>query len=258
MHVQRIQFTSETSRHRDELYDRVMSCLAEWYRNGQICGKDGPLHWEGSMLVAHVQTLEHDSLDSVHHNAAVRTTLEAFRQQGHAYTVNGLGECKSETVACQCAQGSAFALFTHFLQRGSPIRCLDCGGQVPLYRLPPGSLHSQVLLSWQSDYQACDSLQIGSALLEAETTRELSELDSELTRRGRLLCDALTQQTGRPFYYYLYRYEGSDLESEARRPCPACGQPWVRRLPRISPFDFQCDACRLLSNIAFDVGWLGV
>ncbi|NLR75766.1 DUF2310 family Zn-ribbon-containing protein [Leeia sp. IMCC25680] len=237
------------------MYHQVMAVLAALYRHGQICGQDWPVHWEGLHLMAQVQTLEVDALDAVYHSAEVRRALAALPPQGMA--VQYLGEGASEAMACSCVHSSSFALYTHFLHLGSPVRCLDCGGQVPLYRLLPGALHSQVLLSWQSDYRACDSLQMGCELLEAETTYQLAALDSALTRRGRALCDALTQQTGRPFYYYLYCHEGSDLESESRRPCPSCGQAWPRQRPRIAPFDFQCDPCRLLSNIAFEVGWMG-
>jgi hypothetical protein len=40
------------------------------------------------------------------------------------------------------------------------------------------------VVHWQSNYQACDTLQMNSSVLERAAMREMSRLDSQLTRDG--------------------------------------------------------------------------
>jgi predicted nucleic acid-binding Zn ribbon protein len=56
-----------------------------------------------------------------------------------------------------------------------------------------------------------------------------------------------------PVYYYLSKHFGRSDRAERRRKCPSCGKAWLRKEPLHRIFDFQCQRCRLLSNVAFDV-----
>jgi predicted nucleic acid-binding Zn ribbon protein len=40
---------------------------------------------------------------------------------------------------------------------------------------------------------------------------------------------------------------------EQRRRCPLCGGAWRLEKPLHRLFDFKCDMCRLVSNLAWDV-----
>jgi hypothetical protein len=130
--------------------------------------------------------------------------------------------------------------------------CIDCNGIVPLYRLPPSSTgeHSE-LLSWKSNYRACDALQMNCTVGERFGKRQTSDLASELSRSGLAVCRDLKRLTGRPVYYYLYRESTRSHSVELRRKCPNCGGPWRLQEPLHGKFDFKCDKCRLLSNIAW-------
>jgi predicted nucleic acid-binding Zn ribbon protein len=80
--------------------------------------------------------------------------------------------------------------------------------------------------------------------------REMGRHDSRLSQRGRAICGNIEELTGRPAYYHLHRYYGRSYRKEAERRCPECGGEW--RLPETwhRLFDFRCDNCRLLSNMA--------
>ena len=81
-------------------------------------------------------------------------------------------------------------------------------------------------MSWQSDYQACDTLQMNCSTLEHPGLAEMSGLRSSLTQRGRKICDQIAESTGRPTYYYLFRYSGRKDRREKRLNCPSCHRGW--------------------------------
>lgn len=76
--------------------------------------------------------------------------------------------------------------------------------------------------------------------------------DSQLSTIGRALAAKIETLTGVPTYYYLFRYNGRSLAAEKATKCIVCGGDWVLE-KRWGDFDFRCDGCRLVSNIAFDV-----
>jgi len=163
------------------------------------------------------------------------------------------GEESEAVRPCACESRKNLVLITDFVSSESPVKCLDCYGVVPLYRLP-NFAHIEGLLFWQGDYKACDTLQIGCTTGERFALREMDRADSTLSRNGRDLCKTIEESSGIPTYYYLHKYYGRSHAQEWKRRCPSCVGPWL--MPkRIEPiFDFRCDRCRLLSNIAFSLG----
>ncbi len=83
--------------------------------------------------------------------------------------------------------------------------------------------------------------------------RELSNAGSSLSRRGRAACARIAKVTGTPTYYYLMRSGGRSLAREHERRCPGCNGRWRLEEPWHRLFDFRCDRCRLVSNIAWEV-----
>src|SRR5262249_48613682 len=148
---------------------------------------------------------------------------------------------------------SCYVLFTTYLAVDSSLTCGDCFRSVPLYRIPHTDAQSyQDILFWQSNYRACDHLQMACTTGERFGMRELSHVGSALSLEGRGVCEKITNLTGIPTYYYLYRYKGRSRTSETKRLCPACGGSWLLQ-ERWHLFDFRCDRCRLVSNIAWDI-----
>lgn len=153
---------------------------------------------------------------------------------------------------CRCGSPAAYYLFTTFLHIEPSVRCMNCSGIVPLYHLPPLAFGDySALLSWQADYRACDTLQMNCTVGERFAEREMSALNSSLTKSGLKVCREIEGLTGRPVYYYLYRAKGRNRAAEMKRTCPSCGGIWLLAEPLHGKFDFKCDTCHLLSNVAW-------
>jgi predicted nucleic acid-binding Zn ribbon protein len=123
-----------------------------------------------------------------------------------------------------------------------------------LYSIP-ATYHDEYcdIISWQSDYQACDNLQMNCKTGERFGIRELSGHNSSLTGQGIKICKLIMNNTDIPTYYYLYRHHGRSRKSELQRKCPQCNQSWFFEDPVHNLFDFKCDQCHLFSNIAFSI-----
>ena len=82
--------------------------------------------------------------------------------------------------------------------------------------------------------------------------RSMQQLHSMLNRSGRRLARQLQQASQLPVYYALYSGSSKDCRNENNKLCPGCGGKWRLSAPLHELFDFKCDKCRLLSNIAWD------
>ncbi len=223
--------------------------------NGQVCGREWPIFEEGSGYSTVALSPERDSLEPGFNSTYVAVSIARSAAEGLQMTCKVLGEDAESLPACSCTTPSAYALFTNYLSLESPIRCMDCFRPVPLYRMRPmASGEFCELITWQSDYQSCDRLQMNCTVLERAATREISNIDSALTKNGRAHCAALAVSSERPCYYYLYRGHGRSHRAEVARRCAGCGGEWHLASRLHSLFDFKCDRCHLLSNVAFDVG----
>ncbi|NHZ84069.1 hypothetical protein F2P44_33125 [Massilia sp. CCM 8695] len=223
-------------------------------KNGQVCGREWPIVMDSGACVTTVLTPAADSLDARYHGTYVRRCIADAQLAGITFAWSLIGEECDSAEACGCADPGAYVLFTTYLTLESPVRCMDCFGPVPLYRFtaPPDTEFHDVI-SWQSDYQSCDHLQMNCTVLEKAATRQMSVIDSALSAAGRACCAVLSERAGKPFYYYLYRDKGRSAALEAQRRCPACDGPWQLPARLHGCFDFRCDNCRLLSNVAFNL-----
>ena len=162
-----------------------------------------------------------------------------------------VGDDISEFDGCSCSVSSSFILFTTCIQIQSPMRCGNCFRPVPLYRLPrfKNNEFSEVI-SWADDWKACDSLFMNSTTGERFGYREMSQVDSSLSRHGQTICKHFEQSTGKPTYYYLHRYYGRSKALEEARPCPRCGGEWRLADRWHHLFDFRCEKCQLVSSLS--------
>ncbi|NHW78219.1 DUF2310 family Zn-ribbon-containing protein, partial [Escherichia coli] len=78
------------------------------------------------------------------------------------------------------------------------------------------------------------------------------QLHSKLNKQGRQLARQLALVNKAPVYYVLYSGSSTNCKLEADKPCPGCGANWRLQQPLHQLFDFKCDRCRLLGNIAWD------
>lgn len=250
MHVAELRFVLAPDADDEEVAESVDALLHALRQNGQICGREH-LIASGNLLVAATVLLPApDALDSAHHNGYVRRHLAAAPLASPEIRL--LGPDPLSADPCACARPSSYVFFTDYRSLESPVRCGDCFLPVPLYRLPPtydGEYYD--IISWMGDFQSCDSLQMRCKVLERAAMRQLADPASPLSTQGRAICERLAGLAGVPVYYRLLRWNGRSLAAERRRLCPACGGAWLLDVAWHDEFDFRCDACGLVSNIAY-------
>lgn len=250
MFVAKISFQKhgvDDSERATDAADDLLSC---WHNNGQLIGGDSwVISNRGTSLEAYVVIPEVDALEVLHNNSYANQAAATCGQP----TITILGRASHLPSCCACPSRTGLVLFTHYMTRLPPVRCLDCFAPVALYRLPHLTNEEYLdFLHWAADYRACDTLQMHCATGERFGEQQLARHDSSLSRNGRALCAKLERATETPVYYFLHKIRSRGRESEFSRRCPSCDSAW--RLKRgVHAFDFRCDTCRLLSAIAADV-----
>jgi predicted nucleic acid-binding Zn ribbon protein len=255
MKVAELHFRRTRKRTGEAAIDAIQSLLAAWRSNGQVLELAHPIARVADGYRVYVMIPERSALAARWRNEYVRDGIKSLERAGVAPPrIRVIGPEAAEGSEDRCEKRRTFILFTTFLAVHNPLRCGDCFRPVPLYRIPHtsgGDYHD--IVSWNSCYQACDTLQMGCTGGERFGMKELSRHDSHLARSGRAICGRIEAATKVPIYYYLYRYGGRTLERERARPCPSCGGRWLLPEPWHRLFDFRCKPCRLISNIAWNV-----
>jgi predicted nucleic acid-binding Zn ribbon protein len=238
----------------DEEVDMIDTLIAHWRHRGQVLGREHLIARARTKCRVTVMLPElcslNDEFDSIY-AANAREKLRAVAIAGP--TIRPKEPQSPGSAPCVCAAPSHYVLYTTYVRLGSCLSCGDCFQPVPLYRVPyeestpaKGALHDR-LMNWQSNYQACDHLQMNCQVGEKFGLREMGRHDSALARQGREICRDIARLTGIATYYYLHRYlRRARPTVEQQRRCPGCNGHW--RLPEQQHlFHFKCDACRLLS-----------
>lgn len=247
---------SEGDAHEAKVLDIINRFLGGLRGNGQICGREFPILSASQGFFSFLLIPEADALNAAHYNRYLKRYVEELAQLGvPAPTFTVVGEDADGADICDCENREWQMLYTTYLSLESPLRCGTCFGTIPLYRIPPTYDDAEYydIRCWETDYQACDQLQMGCKTLEKRATQELSRFHSSLSRQGLKICHKITASSGIPTYYYLYRYSGRSSNQEQARRCPSCRGEWLLPEPLHGKFDFKCDRCRLLSNMAMTI-----
>ena len=254
MFVVEIVFKHKHSYDIEQVQDVIQHLLGILRMNGQILGREYPVAIDQENYRTYLLIPEENSLDESRTNTYGLKSLNKLNELDIEYSWKIIGtEPYSESV-CQCTNSKFYILYTTYLSLEAPIRCGDCFGIIPLYRLPaPSSGEYTEIITWESDYKACDTLQMNCSTGERFGILQLSKYESSLTKRGIDICKRITVSTGVPTYYYLLKSTGKGIKAEQTRRCPSCGSEWLLQEPLHGLFDFRCDQCKILSNIAWSV-----
>lgn len=237
--------------------DKAINSLMEALRfNGQILGREFPVVMGEGVFYVRLVCPEQESLHPDNHSDFVNYCLNKLSDASLlAPKVRLLGrDINSEQVAEEETPGWQ-VLYTTYVHTCSPLRSGESLLPIPLYRNPPtlNGDHKSVI-KWQTEWQACDEIQMGGACkAEHAALRELTDVGSDLFRRGWDLRGRIEYLTGIPTYYYQYRVGGVSLADEKQRKCPKCGGEWLLDEPLHDIFYFKCDSCRIVSNISWDM-----
>lgn len=241
-----------------EQLDDIAECyLASLFRTGQICGEYF-LTWTKGRLNAHLLLAGPGAFELRYHSDHGKKRLDEVVQAfGNKPTWKILDDDARKRPPSW--KGAPFLyLFTHALDRESPVCRGDGRAPVPVFFLPISFELKDRLYFWQKSYYYHDNIWFKSGALEIAAYRQLADPNSELAQEGRELCRELEAATGVPTFYYLMRYWGR-LKGEDERPCPGCGTPWkttrtAKTTWRFCEFDFRCDPCRLVSHVGVAKG----
>ena len=233
--------------------DAATSLVSSWRRNGQVVG-EWKIAVKKEAISAYVSVLERSSLGRKFENEYVKKALANLPHVGLGKPrIEILGRDPEAAQVCSCNIRESFILFTTFLQIGSPLRCGLCFGMIPLYRIPSTKNPEYYdIFSWEERYRAFDTLYMQSGAGERFSERQLEGFQSPLSREGRELCSSIEKVTGTPTFYYICKFRSRSTRMERERKCPRCNHSWLLDEAWHGLFDFRCESCRLLSNVAFD------
>ena len=256
MYTLEIKFRNLSENKIEEIVDEIQGLLAVLQKNGQILDTDCPMvEVKEKQIIVYVLAYEESSLELKNRNTYVKNAFDRLKELSvDEIIITSLGKYPLSLEPCNCKKTTSYVLFTHFLSIESPLSCGDCFASMPLYKIPhlEGGEYLDIL-SWQSNYKSCDSLQMGCRVGEKFATKQMSKLNSSLTKQGLKLCKKIYKKTSVPTYYYLYRPSCKSSSKELKRKCSSCSGKWLLKNPWHNIFNFKCDNCFLLSNIAWNL-----
>ncbi|MDP8079864.1 Zn-ribbon-containing protein [Phocoenobacter skyensis] len=236
----------------------IFRVINQWRANGQMIGREaGVTHFQSvddAFFQVNLSIPRQDSLATKYNSKEVNSALHKAEKYGVSLaSVEIVGKDYRADMTCSQQNGDFFILYTTHLDSCSPVFNSQHFLPIPLYEITHSNQEmAQQILKWQEDWQACDQLQMNGLTLEQIAVQQISQHNSELSLRGRQLCNQIQQSTQTPTYYYLYRL-GSDEEQEYNRKCPSCNGEWKLPQPIHEFFYFKCDKCRLISNLSWEV-----
>jgi len=220
--------------------------------NGQIIGKEFPVGYTEHTYYTYPLLPDIGSVDLNYSNENVKNALDKLTENNVKLDMSIRGEEPYRAPVCKCNSPASYILYTNYVLLESPVRCGDCYGTIPLYKLPLGiSGEYGDIITWESDYKACDTVQMNCSTGERFATNQMSKLGSSLAKRGLEICNSYYKLTKKPMYYYLYHPSGRGKKSEMKGKCPSCNGEWLLKERLYGFVDFRCDKCNLLSNIAW-------
>ena len=255
MHTVKVKFKILKNGKREKQIGLIYSMLGTWRMNGQILGKHFPVVSKREYFVSYLNTPEKQSLSKKYNNKYGAKQYSNLLGAGLAKPqIKVLGKEPESLSLCKCNEVKKYILFTTYLCLESPLRCYECFGAIPLYKIPK-TYHDEYynILCWQSDYQSCDSLQMNCKVGERFAMNQLLKVDSPLSKQGLEVCKTIESATKKKTYYYLYKGTGKTFGLEVLRKCPNCNGEWYRKKALHNLFNFVCKKCTLLSNVAWDL-----
>ena len=252
MYIQKIYITVNSDYDTNELIDEFGLLMSFYRGSGQTQGKIESQYFSDNVINALPYTLEKDSLDTKNNNHYVNKQIDKIESLCNSkIKISTQGTCYSTpTTVCTCPKPDYYILTTNYLSIDSPITCGGCNKSVPLYQLPKYYDYGYMpILSWESNYQSADTLQMNCEIGERWALNQMQEVDSALTKQGLNICKKIEELTGIPTYYFLHNYK-KERGDVTQKKCPKCKNQWHLKEPLHDFYDYKCDNCKLLSLIS--------
>ncbi len=242
----------------DQIY-RFGWFISALIASGQALGRGEVCYWSGTKLVWVALSLEKNSLAKKNESIYARRDrhkLEKICKEKIEIILLGT---TSDSPVCQCVRPGGVLMKLEYRDQSPSLRCLDCGGWIPLYRIPlpftgnPEHPHCSdddyySIIQWERAYKACGSLEWVSCV-QPWAQKQISDHQSPLSKQGRKLAARLESHWRIPVYYNLFNDRHITREKDKQRKCPQCGDDWLTDgSSPVENVDFKCDHCRLVSN----------
>jgi predicted nucleic acid-binding Zn ribbon protein len=237
----------------DTIVRTLFQYLDALQMNGQVLSDEWPMTRSKGIVSVFVSIPERDSLRTSLESKSLRWARGELAAAGLSQPkVTILGAEPTSSSICKCATPNCYILYTYYVSSECPLRCGDCFDVVPYYRIPPTSKTGtyEHIYFWQKNYQFCDTFQMNCGVGERFGMYQISNLNSRLSKDGLECCRQVERVTSKPCFYYLYYYSPRGLNPKRRLQCPKCKRTWLLDERWHDKFDFRCDPCRLLSNLA--------
>lgn len=222
--------------------------------NGNVLGREFPTAWQQDSFNCRLVIPAPDALQRAHLSSRALQAEQQLNSAGLAYPqlqVLGMDIMSQHSSNKPVA---AIVMFTTFSDNCSPLRNLADLAPLPLYQLRPAAgVDHESLIRWQLQFQALDEIQQQQQrVLKKTAENSLQQYHSMLNRQGRQLASKISQKNTVPIYYALYSGSSNNCATEAGKRCPGCGAGWRLAAPLLDLFDFKCDNCFIVSNIAWE------
>lgn len=254
MYIQEITIDIKTKANQDEVMDEFGLLMAFYRGNGQTQGKIQSEYIENGRIVCLPYTLEKNALNKKFNNLYVKKQIEKVEALCNSkLTFHTVGKSyESYNGPCKCKKSDFYILITNYATIASPLTCGTCNKSVPLYRLPIYYDYGYMpILSWETNYISCDSLQMNCEVGERWALNQMEEITSPLSKQGLEICRKIEELTSIPTYYFLFNYKKFKGD-ELIKPCPSCGKKWSLKYRLHNFYDFKCDRCKIVSTLSLN------
>ena len=163
MYIHEISLNYKATINKSELFDQF-NLLMQFYRgNGQTQEMAESQYITDKKIVCFPNTLEEGSLNkklnNFYVNRQIRKIEELYKSK-LKFKMVGLNYDYPDGP-CNCKKSDFYILITNYTSIDSPLCCGSCNKSIPLYRLPIYYDYGYLpVLSWQTNYKACDTLQM--------------------------------------------------------------------------------------------------
>jgi predicted nucleic acid-binding Zn ribbon protein len=252
LYIQEISIDIKSKVSKNKLIDEFQMLMSFYRGGGQTQGRIESQYITGNKIVCLPYTLEKNSLATKYNNFYVnKQTKKVEDLCGSSLLFRTAGKfSNSYKTPCTCKKSAFFILITNYTSIASPLTCGTCNKSFPLYRLPVYYDYGYMpILSWETNYISCDSLQMNCEVGERWALKQMQEMESPLSKQGLEICKRIEELTSIPTYYYLHNY--SKLKGDQSLiPCPGCNKKWSLREALHNSYDFKCDRCKIVSTIS--------
>lgn len=252
MYKQRISISINSKADREKIFDEFETLLGNLCKTGQIQGRYEEGYFTENEIICYQTTLEKNSLSKSFNDIYVSRRLKNLENLcGAKLKTEIVGESIPEyKPVCKCKGHQFYILFTGAFFGTSPIECGKCSGVIPIYRLKELTHDDRYLLiSWDTNYKACDELQLGCSVGERWATKQMSDPNSQLSKDGLEVCNRIKKASGVTTFYYLHNYRNISVNKDKTRKCPSCNKAWLLKERLNNFYDYKCDKCELISSL---------